>query len=75
MKLNSEKTTKSVKMMFLAGGLFFLSGAIWLAIGLDSHNAVWISIGGMFLAIGGMWIAIGASFQTKEASDTATRRM
>jgi hypothetical protein len=53
-------------MAFIAAGLFYLAGLLWIATGLLSHRgdtARLASIGAMFLCIGFLWTGIGMKYK------------
>jgi hypothetical protein len=51
---------------FVAAGLFYLAGAIWIVSGLRSRTSMFVSIGAMFICIGSLWVVIRAKYK-KEA--------
>ena len=66
MEQDSAKQIGKHRMSFLAAGLFYLAGMIYIITALLSHNAVDASLGVMFVSIGTVWVAIGAKYK-KEA--------
>ena len=64
-----QSSTQSINRhvaAFVAGGLFYLAGTIFIIMAFSPRQAVPLFLGAMFLCAGSVWVVIGAKFK-KEA--------
>lgn len=52
---------------FVAAGLFYLAGAIFVAMAFSPRQAAPLYLGATFLCVGSVWVVIGAKY--KKESD------
>jgi hypothetical protein len=51
---------------FVAAGLFYLTGVIYIVTAMHSRQILSWSLAAMFIGIGSLWVAIGAKYKKED---------
>jgi hypothetical protein len=58
----AEQDSKHIAA-FIAAGLFYLAGAIFMVMAFSPRQAVPLFLGAMFFFVGSIWVVIGAKYK------------
>ena len=58
----AERESKHIAA-FVAAGLFYLAGAIFMVMAFSPRQAVPLFLGAMFFFVGSIWVVIGAKYK------------